>query len=303
MPRHRGVVAPLTAVLIALLVSSTPVGADDRAATVLSSMPIVSEHHYRMLARVRPLLFWISRDNVGGARIRRREDGAGGRGFELLIGSDPNRAPRRVNRWGYIAEEARGSSSTTLGVMKQSKEESFEDAKAQLRLESDGQYVFKAIRATAAHGQATSSVSTISAPYDFTYRELDPLLNMLDTASRGTVKTVALPVGTRPGFLLALADLIDNPDLKSVPYAYNGRFHQLTRKGTASVAMRVKGRDVTTLRAARFETEDRTTHERTAFDITYGTLGDLAGVPVHIMYQPRWWIQVELFLEPQKGKL
>jgi hypothetical protein len=54
------------------------------------------ERRYRMAARIRPLLvFWITRENVGGARIvwLRRDDGM--RGWELLIGSDPLRAPMR----------------------------------------------------------------------------------------------------------------------------------------------------------------------------------------------------------------
>src|SRR5262245_61860626 len=74
----------------------TPAGA--------ASLPVRIEHRYRMLGKVRPLLFWISRDDVGGARIRWTGADAAN-GFELLIGSDPARAPRQINKWGYIAEE------------------------------------------------------------------------------------------------------------------------------------------------------------------------------------------------------
>jgi hypothetical protein len=35
------------------------------------SLPVVKEHRYRMSAKIRPLLlFWIGKDNVGGARVR-----------------------------------------------------------------------------------------------------------------------------------------------------------------------------------------------------------------------------------------
>jgi hypothetical protein len=290
-------VLPLACFAAASLFFVTRAAADTPTASIRSRMPVVAEHHYRMLARIRPLLFWISRDNVGGARIQWRGDGEGGRGFELLIGSDPARAPRRINRWGYIAEEVRGAQSRTLGVMTQNREESIEEANAQLGREATGARVFKVIRATSENGKATSGISTLHTS-DFTYHDLDSLLSNLEGGSLGTsVRIVELPAGTRPGFLLALADLIQQPDLKSIPYVYNGRFHQLSRKGTISVSMRVGGRDVTTLRSARFETQNRTTRELTAFDITYGTTGDLAGVPVHILYQPRWWLQVELFLD------
>lgn len=293
----------MAALTVAPLLFVRPAEADAPASPVrpLTALPVVAEHYYRMVAKVRPLLFWISRDNVGGARIRWRGDSEGGRGFELLIGSDPDRAPRRINRWGYIAEEVRGSRSSTLGVMKQSREVSIEDAEAQLRREASGAHVFKVIRATAENGKATSGVLTLNAAEDFTYRDLDSVLANLDNESLGaSVKIVELPAGTRSGFLAALADLIHQPDLKSVSYVYNGRFHRLSRRGTVSVSMRVHGRDVTSLRSARFETENLATRERTAFDITYGTAGDLAGVPVHILYQPRWWFQVELFLDTKR---
>src|SRR5918996_5321259 len=112
------------------------------ARTKATGLPVVAERYYRMLAKVRPLLFWISRDDVGGARIGWLGDQGGSRGFELLIGSDPARAPRKINRWGYIAEEVRGSTASTLGVMKQSNEESIEEAKAKLGKDTGGPHAF-----------------------------------------------------------------------------------------------------------------------------------------------------------------
>jgi len=251
---------------------------------------------------VRPLLFWISRDNVGGARIGWLGDQSGSKGFELLIGSDPARAPRRINRWGYIAEELRGSTASTLGVMKQSNEESIEDAKAALN-KNTGTHAFKAIRATTANGQARADVLTLQAAGDPTYRDVGSLLMLMNgSASPTSTKTVNVPAGTRPGFLLALADLMSNPTLKSVGYVYNGKFHTLHVKGIDPASMRLSGRDYTKLVRARFETENQATHERTPFEITYGTTGDLKEVPVHVMFQPKWWFQVELFLEDDATK-
>ena len=42
---------------------------DSLSSRVPRALPVVAEHKYRMLAKVRPLLFWISKDDVGGARI------------------------------------------------------------------------------------------------------------------------------------------------------------------------------------------------------------------------------------------
>jgi hypothetical protein len=296
--------ATVAALLIAFTFAARGVEAGDAATkTAATGLPVVSEHYYRMLAKVRPLLFWMSRDNVGSARIGWLGDERGSKGFELLIGSDPARAPRKINRWGYIAEELRGSSASTLGVMKQSNEDSIEDAKAKLASEMNGTHAFKAIRATTTNGHATADVLTLQARSDLTYRDVGSLLALIDgQASKTSTKTVNLPAGMRPGFLLALSDLIANPKLKSVPYVYNGKFHTLHLKGVDPASMRVNGRDYTSLARARFETENQTTRERTPFEITYGTSGDLKEVPVHVMYQPKWWFQVELFLEDDPKK-
>lgn len=283
--------------LTAALLLGFAVAAEAGPANTKAGLPVVAEHYYRMLAKIRPLLFWISRDNVGGARIGWLGDQGGSKGFELLIGSDPARAPRKINRWGYIAEELRGSTASTLGVMKQSNEESIEEAKAKLGHDT-GTHTFKAIRATTANGQAKADVLTLQAGGDLTYRDVGSLLVLLnDNASTTNTNTVNLPPGTRPGFLLALSDLMGNPKLKSVPYVYNGRFHTLHVKGVDSASMRLSGREYTKLARARFETENQATRERTPFEITYGTTGNLKEVPVHVMYQPKWWFQVELFLE------
>ena len=85
-------------------------------------------------------------------------------------------------------------------------------------------------------------------------------------------------------------------------YVYNGRFHRLHVTSVEPASMRVNGRELTRLMRARFETENQATRERTPFEITYGTTGELNEVPVHVMYQPKWWFQVELFLEDDAAK-
>src|SRR5215216_1108953 len=108
--KHTTVAAALLAI-VTLVASTADLSAEARSAkaeagdacvakTGTTELPVVAQHYYRMLAKVRPLLFWISRDNVGGARIGWLADERGSKGFELLIGSDPARAPRKINRWG-----------------------------------------------------------------------------------------------------------------------------------------------------------------------------------------------------------
>src|SRR5438034_10769777 len=66
------------------------------AVSVTSTLPVIAEHKYRMLAKVRPLLFWISKDDVGGARSSWRGDDHGGFGPVLVILAARRRAPRKI---------------------------------------------------------------------------------------------------------------------------------------------------------------------------------------------------------------
>ena len=56
------------------------------------------------------------------------------------------------------------------------------------------------------------------------------------------------------------------------------------------------GRTFNDVVRGRFETLNEATSDRTRFEITYGARGELAEVPIHIVYQPRWWFRVELLL-------
>jgi hypothetical protein len=318
-PRQRVLLTLLLVVFVAVTVGRTRAAEHETIASpagvVSNRLPIIAEHRYRMAAQVRPfLLFWIRRDDVGGARViwRRSDDGAVG--FELLIGSDPARAPRKINRWGYIAEEVHGKEGRLLGVMKRSDEESIEEAKARLASEGqEGEYVFKAITGTATADEARAGVTTIRVPHDLTYRDLDSLLELVATRSENAVmRPIRLPSETRPGFLVALAELIhhsielhDRPTRRSasaprdsVPYVYNGALHDLTLRKTEFLSeVRVGPHTYSGAARGEFETRRRATHEATRFDLVYGTTGPLAEIPLAATYQPRWWFRVELALD------
>src|SRR5512143_647613 len=131
----------VTWALAAALVLSAPaapgLAAEDTPDGVPAA-PVVLEHRYRLSAAIRPLLFWIGAGNVGGARIVWRSDGGAQRGYELLLGSDPARAPRRINRWGWAREDTDGASATMTGLMNRSEDDSLDQAKA--GLQSRGSY-------------------------------------------------------------------------------------------------------------------------------------------------------------------
>lgn len=315
------IIAAIVTVVVGLLIAGVRMAGAAAPVTPISSatlgscrpLPIASQHHYRMAAKVRPLLFWIGRDNVGEADAIWRRGADGGLGYELLIGSDPTRAPRKINRWGYIAEQIEGSEACLLGVMKQSDEESIEEAKARLASEGqDGRYVFKAIRAVATPDEARASVTTVNVPRDLTLHDLPALLDILTDQSRGTpMRSVHLPSGTRPGFLVALAEIVHknvegyrqsasaaSRSAGPVTFVYNGTLHDLTLRRSELLRKWSAGRRTSTnVVRANFESRNRKTGEKTKFELVYGTDGPLAEIPLHATYQPRWWFQVELVLD------
>jgi hypothetical protein len=268
-------------------------------------------YHYTMTARVRPLLlFWISRSGVGEAVVTRRR-APGEADYSLLIGSDPERAPRRINRWGYIDEEIRGSEATLIGLMTESDEDSIQEAEANLHKQAGGDRVFKVIHATVDSEQARSVVTSIAAPEAYSFRQMDALLTLARReGSPGTSRIVQLPVGTRPGFLSALAELMHRHVEQSstsgavqpaspITYVYHGRIYKLrTTRVQTTASLRVGNASYARVITADFEIKSAYDGELTRFSMTYGTDGPFSEVPLTMSYQPRWWMQVDLALDP-----
>src|SRR3954454_11904557 len=87
----------------------------------------VKIRRYVMSGKVRPLLFWIGKDDIGVARIVWRRGESGNVGYEFLVGTDPAKAPRALNRWGYIAEDVEGAGGSLLALMTGRDENSYSD--------------------------------------------------------------------------------------------------------------------------------------------------------------------------------
>ncbi len=304
------------AVLVAALVSGTQGEAVTARAAAEPSLPaaalpsegLIERHHYMMSARVRPLLlFWIGRSNVGDAIVTRAATPHEVR-YSLLIGSDPDRAPRRINRWGYIEERIRGDAATVLGLMTESDEESVEEAETNLRREGSGAHTFKVIHATIDAEQSQSVVTAVGAPADYSFRQVQAVLALAgDGGTAGRPRVVRLPRGTRPGFLSAISEIIhaqaDSARAGSLhagtrlTYVYHGTLYELRAtsvqfKPTLEVSSSRYARVV----SAQFAIKSLADGEEARFALSYAIDGRLAEVPLTISYQPRWWMQVNLAL-------
>jgi hypothetical protein len=271
------------------------------------SLPGATErHHYMMSARVRPLLFWVGRSNVGDAIVARTTAPHEAR-YSLLIGSDPDRAPRRINRWGYIEETIRGDAATVVGLMTDSDEESVEEAETNLRREGKGAHTFRVIHAAIDAEQSRSVVTAVDAPADYSFRQVGALLALANDGTAGQSRVVRLPRGTRPGFLSAITEIIhaqaDSARAGAlhvgspVTYVYHGKLYEL--RGTSvqlKPTLEVNSSRYARVVSAQFMTKSQKDGEETRFALSYSIDGRLAEVPLTVSYQPRWWMQVNLAL-------
>jgi hypothetical protein len=273
------------------------------------TLPVVAEYRYRMAGKIRPLLFfWISKDGIGGARIRVRRGEGGASGLDLLIGSDPTRAPRGINRWGYILEETRGDETNAVGIMKKSEEDTLDQATSNVAREAHGEVIFKMIQATVSRIESVARVTVAPVPRDYTYRELDGLMAAMasDHPLPPTIRKTAMPPGGRPGLLTAVAELLHDgvesvrrtdkaPGRKSLRYVYYAKQYDVART-SASVETHATygGIDYPRLLRASFEVRARGESWTEKFTIVCGIDGQGADVPVFVTYQPRWWLAVEM---------
>lgn len=294
----------------ALALASKPPQAAFSFDALSARLPVVREHSYAVNAKVRPLLlFWIGRNNVGGARITWRAGSGDHRALELLIGSDPTRAPRRINRWGFIVEELNADKAEILGLMKESNEQTIEEAEAQIKRQ-DGDVVFKAARTTIDGSRAVGGVMTIHAPGRLTYHERDALLALIP-AEPSSVRTVELPSGTQRGFLVAMESLIRQSvgpcsadrggarDVRAVSYVYNQTLYDLSLLSCDYEPMlQTPAGTFPDVVDGRFQVRNRNTKYETKFRVFYGTSGELRELPVRAMFRPRWWLEIELVLDP-----
>jgi hypothetical protein len=270
-------------------------------------VPVEKSHTYRLAGRIRPLLFWFGKDDVGMARIVWHRSPAGTRAYDFLVGTDPAKAPRSINRWGYVSEEVTGRDGALFALMTRSEEDTFDDANASTRSAAAGTE-FRAIYARLDNGTVTARVAPVQATAPLDVFDVDATLGRIrQEAAAARPQQVQAQPGARPGFLVAVADLVDRavaartPAQRSgalaatVPYVFGRKAYELRLRDIARASL--DGRQGVPLVRLPFEIRTLATDARTRFELTCGLEGDLAGVPVRIEWQPRWWLRLELDLD------
>jgi hypothetical protein len=253
-----------------------------------------------MAGKIRLLMLWVGRDDVGSGVIRWR-GGDDEKAIELLIGSDPTRAPGQLNKWGYLVESMRGGESSVVGLISQENDERLSDVKAGLKTRRE-QRAFDTIRGYAAAAEGTARVGTLYAPSQLTYHDADTVLKNVLADNSLRVKSVARSGDVRPGFLSSLTELLaasfgKKRTSQRVRYIHGDRLYQLRLiESTPLTRFERDGRTWQNVMRGRFETGEAGARSGTRFELVYGASGGLTGIPIVISYQPKWWLQVDLVL-------
>jgi hypothetical protein len=307
----------------AFLAAATTVGAGgapeggEYALTFHAPSPgrVVKEARYRMSAGVRPLfVFWIRAGNVGAARILWREGEEGRRGYELLIGSDPRRAPRKINRWGWEREDVGPEGAVLLGLMRKTDEDSLDQAKNELSREGREGYLYKGIRSHVADGRVHAENTVRRVARDYTYRDLAELQAVFSSpqGARPSLREGRVPPGTFPGFLFAVSDLIDRAAAAALrpetprrllsgvetTFTFNASLYDLRLRSTEWLeAATYGGRRYERLVRLNLEHFNREKQTKERFVLVCPTDGPRARIPVFIEYQPKWWFRAQGVLD------
>jgi hypothetical protein len=309
---------------------------DEALRWVRNSPRGLTEYDYMMTARVHLLFFWAGKDDVGGGYIRRGVSAEDPRMeiIQVLFGSDPEKAPRAINRWGAGTEiswhkEPVASShaedvtaSAFFGFMKSSQGKSAAEMQAELGREKQlGLHAFTGILSRVEPARAISLVVPLQSETDFSlrdYHRAEPLmLEHLATSARPP-RSLQEPQRCQRSaeFLASVAELIDAAiDGARAPvsrcYIYDAQENTLFLARVTpqeSLPVRLHGPDNVVLLDATYrkvlQLDFVSTHKLTGkqvdFKVYVGSEGTRRGVPVQICYQPNWWFEVILNLVPEK---
>lgn len=284
------------------------IGVSDRIGSDFSSTAhSITEKEYVLTARIRLLLPWLSFRDVGGARICWSDELDDQAALALLIGSDPAKAPRKINRWGFVVERGTEFGYQVVGVMTEADDESVKQARAKIDRQ-DGIHVFKVTRGAVRNGTSETLTAHLPLADNYTYHDVRTLVDLIPNSP--PTRSLEVPAGARPGFLFALKGLIRenvesyhrtgrplSEEEAQTVYVFNSRLYELFQT-SAKIHDEVKvgSARYTSVMESRFKVRNVSTDETTGFKVFYGVQDPIRETPVRIVYRPKWWFEAELEL-------
>ena len=263
--------------------------------------PGAAEHRYRIVGKLRLALFWVSRDDVGSARMSWQSDGST-TALTLLLGSDPQRAPRGLNQWGYLREEVRRGLTDVFSLRSVNRDG--DDPSGGFGVGNGPEF---GVSCAAVGDDEVSIRQTRVNARGVSYRMFDQLLDLIGASPRWEQRLMPRPSGAAPGFLTAMQQAIRLSETdagddgaktrRTVTYVYNDSVYDLTTQGRESLDRTTIGtRTFEQLMRTQLSIRNRTTTDVTKLELTYAP-EDGAVLPVQIFYQPSFWLRIEIRLD------
>jgi hypothetical protein len=308
-----------------------------RAATewVRNAPALRGNYEYAMTARIRLLIFWVTRSDVGAGTIRRGTlpEDPQREMITLLIGSDPAKA-RKINRWGAameVVQHAPGDAKTVetsvfFGFMTRAKaEETSAEAKARMEKEkSSREFQYQGVLSRLDRQQGIAKTVPIATEKELDIYQFGPMKEkVFAELASGAGKFRETPAALRrtcthvSGFLASVAELVDEALARGVKknevcYIHYGELYTLKLTGAQVVQEKTVKFEMKSepkvfentykdLLDAQFQIVNHQTGKKTEFSLLLATKGRLRGVPLQITYQPNWWIQIVLNLKPEES--
>lgn len=258
-----------------------------------------AEHRYRVIGKVRLAVFWSRGSTVGSARMTARP-GADGSELTFLLGSDPALAPRRVNQWSYLREETHRGHASAFELRRLTDDDLSERG---LTAAADAQIFGASCEFVQATG-IRSLLTTVDGA-GVTYRMFERLLDHLARAPAWEQRQLPVSSNVTAGLLSAMDLVIRRTaaqpaalrQMTAVPYVYDGTLYDLSVRGAQSAGpMQFGDRRFEWLTRVDFAVLNRRTREVTRFAAVFAP-GTTTPLPVQIIFQPTFWLRVELCLD------
>lgn len=258
-----------------------------------------AEHRYRVFGRVRLALFWTRGSLVGSARMSARHTDEGSE-LTFLLGSDPARAPGGLNQWSYVREETAADRASAFAL----RSLSADDAIDRVLPAAPDRLLFGASCAFLQGAGIRSLITTVNGD-GLTYRMFGRALDNVARAAEWDERPLPRRAGVTAGLLSAMDQMIRRSaaqptvlaTLPPVSYVYDGTLYDLSVRGAQNVGPAQIGTfRFEWLTRIDFAILNRRTREVTRFSASFvpETSGTL---PVQIVFQPNFWLRVELRLD------
>ena len=258
------------------------------------------ECRYRVIGKVRLVLFWAGRDDVGSGRMTAHRHGQSTT-LAFLVGSDPQRAPKRLNEWSYLREEVTPTQADIFALRSLDRGQAVRED-----VNSSAEKQAFTVSCSSTTGEAMRTVHTTVNARGITYKMLDQFLAQIAEASQWKTRLLSLPDGAAPGFLTAMQQVIRTArtgpraikTMKTLTYVHNDTVYDLSLRGTDWLGRtRIGGQTFDRLIRTEFAVRSRTTGDVNRFGVTFSPDPGASPLPVQIFFQPSFWLRIELRLD------